>query len=367
MVNIEGLRNDEQGLSDAFLIGDALAQHVTKVVFKNYPAIVLEAEYVAWGYILWPTRKRYISRKFESPSQKEAKIDTKGVEFVRRDQPLVLQKLYEELLNVMMPRTRDPPLLPSELWSLAQPIIIKWMDKIANDELGVEFYEISKSIKNIESYANPERLSQCIVAKSRSKRVKDGFDKRPPPMAGERMPLVQIVTQGSTPPSKKMQRCYLSAEDPWWVTKYPNRCRVDRSYYLYRMMTPIGKLIFHMPYSKRMHAQKYFDSAILYVESKIGHLRSGSSQMFQKKKMKRFDCSQIACKFVPEPKKQVNFITSMLIPVETPTSTPKRVQPTKKKREVKEGNKKIQWKRGWSNDLNNNTTHQVWLIYPLQY
>lgn len=353
MVNIIGLPADENGLLAAFDIGYHLAKHVTCDVFKDYDSVTLEAEYVAWGYILWPrTRKRYISRKFESPTQLVAKIDTKGVELARRDQPSVLLDTYRAVLETMMPITRSRPLHPQEIGIAIIPIIQRRIELIANDKLPLDAYTISKSVRKLESYSNHQSLAQCRVMIKRNLRVQRGLDKRPPVMAGERITIVQIVLPGSKCPTKsgKGLRSFECAEDPWWVQKNPNRWIVDRAHYLHRMICPMMKLIYYCDSRTKRLVKESFEYAILHVEAVIGHIREQSVRMSSTERDQTFKCPNKASAFTNLPgHEQSNLITGMFV---NKCAKRPRIDKSTSKKRTKKKVKQQNTLKGWLQQLN---------------
>ena len=328
MVLLRGLPRSEAGLRGAFDHAEVLARHVTDVVFRAYPAIVLEAEDVAWGFQIWEMKKRYIKRIFESRDQALPVIVTKGVESARRDQPPVLLKVYKAVAKAMFPCARTPPLTRAELLAVAYPILRRVLEDVANDRLPLASYTVSRELAG--SYKFPGRIVSWCVAEKRRKRVEAGLDPRPPPFAGERMTTVQVVVRE---PKKGMTNAQ-KAEDPWFVARNPDTLLVDLSHYLEKMYEPLKKLLWYSdrgaPVLKIM-----IDEAVAFRESRIGHLRVGATAMFVCAD-RTFESTPLAVLLgrarQAAPKPPPRLITDLLLPAKRPAAARGATTKTKAKK-----------------------------------
>lgn len=96
-VHLKGRTKDE-----AFRIGQEIADFITG---KSPPEVVLKFEKVYFPGVL-VTKKRYVGYMYETPEQKRAHFEAKGIEVVRRDQCPATVKMQEKALRILF-ETRD--------------------------------------------------------------------------------------------------------------------------------------------------------------------------------------------------------------------------------------------------------------------
>ena len=332
MVKLSGLPSSEEGLIEAFQHANILAKHVTDKTFRAYPAIILEAEDVAWGFQIWATRKRYIKRIFETPMQAVPKITSKGVESARRDQPGVLLTLYKRLTTAMFPPTRTPPLTVSQLWKTSYPILCKSLEAIVHDRIPLEEYVVSKELS--ASYKYPDRLGHVQVTKKRALRVANGDDPRPPPEIGERVQTVQIVVLDPKHGSKGKRIGNASkAEDPWWIQRHSDACIVDRTHYVKSLRQPISKLLFFTGAGPQLN--RMFTAAERYLESTLGCKRAGTERLFITRQRPFKGPSYSAGDEKVKRTKEL-LVTSMFVPLRQvpPPPTPMASKPKRKRKRI---------------------------------
>lgn len=87
---------------EAFRIGQEIAEFITA---KSPAEVVLKFEKVYFPCVL-VTKKRYVGNMYETPGQKRAHFEAKGIEVVRRDQCPATVKMQEKVLRILF-ETRD--------------------------------------------------------------------------------------------------------------------------------------------------------------------------------------------------------------------------------------------------------------------
>jgi DNA polymerase zeta len=96
-VHLMGRTKDE-----AFRIGQEISDFITA---KSPAEVVLKFEKVYFPSVL-VTKKRYVGFMYETPGQKRAHFEAKGIEVVRRDQCPATVKMQEKVLRILF-ETRD--------------------------------------------------------------------------------------------------------------------------------------------------------------------------------------------------------------------------------------------------------------------
>ncbi|KIH87952.1 DNA polymerase delta subunit 1 [Sporothrix brasiliensis 5110] len=199
-------------LSEAMKLGEEAAQFVSSKFAKP---IKLEFEKVYYPYLLI-NKKRYAGLYWTRPDKYD-KMDTKGIETVRRDNCLLVQTVIEKVLRMML---------------------------IDQDEVGAQAY-----VRDIISdlLQNKIDMSKLVITKALTKEsykakqahveLAERMKKRDPgsaPGLGDRVAYVMV--KGATG-SKNFER----SEDPIFVLE--NNVPIDTKYYLDNQLAkPLGRI-----------------------------------------------------------------------------------------------------------------------------
>ena len=237
-----GIRdNSPVGMKRAFELGEEAAQLVTEHFQQRSEAIILENEKVCWPFMIWETKKRYCSRYFEKPTDK-GKIDIKGLELTRRDNAPLLKRLFQNMIDIIMPLEGNALDL-SDLQAEAEETLHAVLREVVDDKIPLDEYIITKSLR--KDYKNTN-LPHVHLAQQLTHRIlKEGLMGYDIPKSGDRMPYV-IVQR----PGKKLYEC---AEHPKYVQTHP-KIRIDRVYYVKQQLEkPICNLTsYFLPHAKQL-------------------------------------------------------------------------------------------------------------------
>eukprot|EP00808_Paulinella_micropora_P029317 g78653.t1 len=190
-------------VAEAMALGREAAECISNEFIKP---IKLEFEKVYWPYLLM-NKKRYAGLYWTNP-KKWDKIDTKGIETVRRDNCAMVKDVVETCLRrVLVDQSVESAL------SYAKMMI---SDLLLN-KIDISLLTISKSIsKEGGDYDNKQ--AHVVLAEKMRKR-----DPLTAPVIGDRVPYV--VTKGV-----KGARAYEKAEDPIYVLEHD--IPIDTAYYV---------------------------------------------------------------------------------------------------------------------------------------
>eukprot|EP00457_Paulinella_chromatophora_P000731 gb/GEZN01000731.1/.p1 GENE.gb/GEZN01000731.1/~~gb/GEZN01000731.1/.p1 ORF type:complete len:1083 (+),score=192.41 gb/GEZN01000731.1/:81-3329(+) len=190
-------------VAEAMTLGKEAAEAITQEFIKP---IKLEFEKVYWPYLLM-NKKRYAGLYWTNAAKWD-KIDTKGIETVRRDNCALVKDVVETCLRrVLVDQSVESAL------SYAKMMI---SDLLLN-KVDISLLTISKSMaKDGADYDNKQ--AHVVLAEKMRKR-----DPLTAPVIGDRVPYV--VTQGV-----KGARAYEKAEDPIYVLE--NDIPIDTTYYV---------------------------------------------------------------------------------------------------------------------------------------
>jgi DNA polymerase delta subunit 1 len=190
-----------QDIKEAMRLGDEAARYVTQHFIKP---INLEFEKVYFPYLLI-NKKRYAGLYWTKP-EKWDKLDAKGIETVRRDNCLMVQKVLETCLHKIL-MERD---VNGAVTYVKQVIADLLQNKVDLSQL-----VITKALSKSD-YANKQ--PHVELAERMRKR-----DPGSAPALGDRVAYVFI--RGT-----KDSRAYENSEDPLYVLE--NNLPIDSKYYL---------------------------------------------------------------------------------------------------------------------------------------
>ncbi|ORE00025.1 DPOD1 [Hepatospora eriocheir] len=221
----------ESSLKRVFEISENVANYITKKFFDygedrkeikegekaindgSKFSIVLEFEKVYFPYILM-NKKRYAGLIYNNP-EKPNKIDTKGIEAVRRDNCHLLKKIIDECLNRIFYK-RD-------ITSAVEYVKEKVTD-LYNDRVDLFDLIISKTYTKTNYAVKSAHVELVEKLKKRGVDVK----------IGDRIPYV-IVSGG------KNDKIYDKSEDPLYALE--NNIPIDIEYYIeHQLSNPIHRL-----------------------------------------------------------------------------------------------------------------------------
>lgn len=205
------------GVSDtetAMKLGEEAADYVSDTFIKP---IKLEFEKVYNPYLLI-SKKRYAGLLWTKPDKWD-KIDTKGIETVRRDNCLLVRNVITTCLNKIL-IDRDP--------QGAVEYVKGMIAELLQNKLDLSLLVISKGLtQDAESYET--KAAHVELAKKMKKR-----DPATAPTVGDRVPYVIIK-------AAKGAKAYEKAEDPLYALR--NNLPIDSKHYLdHHLSLPLMRL-----------------------------------------------------------------------------------------------------------------------------
>jgi DNA polymerase delta subunit 1 len=197
-----------------------LGVEAADVVSKEFiTPIKLEFEKVYWPYLLM-NKKRYAGLYWTKPDKWD-KIDTKGIETVRRDNCLLVKNVITEALDTILIE-RSP--------QKAIDNVKKYVSELLCNRLDLSLLVISKSLGKGAS-------SEDYAAKQAHVELAERMRKRDPtsaPSVGDRVPYVIVR-------AAKGAANYEKSEDPIWVLEHD--LPIDTDYYLeHQLKKPLERL-----------------------------------------------------------------------------------------------------------------------------
>lgn len=204
------------GIEEAFRLGGEISRFVTA---KLPRPLTLAFEKVYSPFLLM-NKKRYAGMTHTAPG-KEGRIDTKGIETVRRDNCELVREVMETSLDMIL-RKKDV--------GGAKAYVKGVVSDLLQNKIGMSQLVISKSLtKKGEAYL--ARQAHVELAERMRKR-----DPGSAPMIGDRVPYV-IVRRGKG----KGSAFYERSEDPVYVLEH--NLPIDTSYYLeHQLKKPLQRL-----------------------------------------------------------------------------------------------------------------------------
>ncbi|KAJ5894683.1 DNA polymerase delta catalytic subunit [Penicillium taxi] len=199
-------------LEEAMKLGQEAADYVSS---KFLTPIKLEFEKVYFPYLLI-NKKRYAGLYWTNP-KKHDKMDTKGIETVRRDNCLLVQNVIETILNkILIERDLDG----------AQEYVKSTISDLLQNKVDMSKLVITKALSQKE-YAGKQ--AHVELAKRMTKR-----DAGSAPALGDRVAYVMIRGAANS-------KGYERAEDPIYVLE--NNIPIDTKYYLdNQLANPLGRI-----------------------------------------------------------------------------------------------------------------------------
>ena len=201
-------------------VGITVGRGLCRIVNQFFPpAIRLCFEKVFTNYILMG-KKKYVGlhwTRFDYPDM----INPKGIESVRRDNPLFIQRAVKKVQKLLLgwAKKRPKELRRSDVAGAVR-VVQGFQTAILQNTLAIEQYITSKTYsKREDDYANPQEHIE--VVKKQAKR-----NPNKPFKLGDRIKYVLVQ-------SHKKARNFEKAEDPEWVVA--NNIPLDRTYYIGRL------------------------------------------------------------------------------------------------------------------------------------
>ncbi|XP_024377945.1 DNA polymerase delta catalytic subunit isoform X3 [Physcomitrium patens] len=192
---------------EAMELGREAAQQISDTFTQP---IKLEFEKVYWPYLLI-SKKRYAGLLWTKP-EKYDKMDTKGIETVRRDNCLLVKNLVTECLHKIL-IDRD---IPGAIQYVKNTISDLLMNRMDLSLLVITKVRITGLTKAGDAYEN--KAAHVELAERMRKR-----DAATAPNVGDRVPYVIIK-------AAKGAKAYEKSEDPIYVLE--NNIPIDPQYYL---------------------------------------------------------------------------------------------------------------------------------------
>ncbi len=238
-----------QTIEKCIAVGKKLAAIVTAYF---YQAVTMAFEKIYTNYLLMKCKK-YAGLYWTKASSPDF-VDIKGLESRRRDNPLFVGQLQQQVLNMIMgwdPHKKeviDPDI------DGAIRMVQECQTKILMQQLPMEQYVITKRYtKPAEEYASKQ--AHVELAKRMAKR-----DPAAAPKLGERIPFVYVQ-------NLKKSKAYERVEDPVYAKK--NKISVDAEYYIkHGLVNPFLRIFRHIvaPGMRKKEAYRYVYSLIFCGE-----------------------------------------------------------------------------------------------------
>lgn len=203
-------------LAEAIRLGKEAGPLITKALF--IPPIRLEFEKTYHPYLLLK-KKRYAGLWYSNPNKFD-KLDTKGLEIVRRDNCSLVRDLLKQCLNCVLIHKNIP---------MALELAKKTISLLLTNQLDMSVLVITKTLSKLEYKA---KQPHAELAKKMAIR-----DPATAPVQGDRVKYV-YVCKGS-----KAKECDM-AEDPEYVLKH--EIPINADYYLKNKLEPSLRRLLEM-------------------------------------------------------------------------------------------------------------------------
>ena len=219
----------EEMITKIFELCETIAAEITKT-FKE--GIVLEFEKIYWRFILM-AKKRYAGYALMNGDTTE-KLDIKGFESERRDNPIFLKNFLKHLIDLTL-RENDIAAAERHVRSLAT--------KIVENELTIDDYTITKNLtKKNDEYNDWTAIEAAIVADKVRSRGDGSYQ------VGDR--VAYVITESNS------VKVAARAECSNYVKSSGGRdLKIDRIYYIEKLFKPLETLF------------KYFQSMNSTIEN----------------------------------------------------------------------------------------------------
>lgn len=202
-------------IKEAMFLAKFAATYVSEMFLKP---INLEFEKVYCPYLLI-NKKRYAGLYWSNPKAPD-KLDSKGLELVRRDNCRLVGLVMEQTLSYLFHHSNP---------RLAIKYIRSVVHDLANQRIDLSLLVISKAITQpIDQYTNKQQAHLTLAQKLRER------DPASAPKVGDRVPYVIIA-------GDKNMKLYERSESPTYVIE--QGLQVDTDYYLHQqLMLPVSRL-----------------------------------------------------------------------------------------------------------------------------
>ena len=234
-----------EDLESSMKIGEEAAAYVSEL-FKD--PIKLEFEKVYFPYLLI-NKKRYAGLYWTNPNKFD-KMDTKGIETVRRDNCKLVQNVITRVLELI---------LEDRNVEEAEEFVKKTIANLLQNKVDLSQLVISKQLSR-QDYAN--RQPHVELAERMRKR-----DPGSAPNVGDRVAYVIIKTQGN--------KNYEKSEDPLYVLE--NSLPIDTKYYLDNQLSKPLTRIFEPILGEKRTRDLLQGSHTRIISSNGGNNNSNSS------------------------------------------------------------------------------------------
>ncbi|CAM9460494.1 unnamed protein product [Chrysoparadoxa australica] len=213
-----------------------LAEQAAKEISARFPRpIMLEFEKVYYPYLLM-NKKRYAGLMWTRP-EKYDKMDTKGLETVRRDNCLLVRKVIDMVLKKMLIEKDEQGAIDYSKMVISQ---------LLQNKMDISLLVITKSLGKSADAAD-YTAKQAHVELARRLKIRDPGNA---PQVGDRVPYVIIEKIKNAP-------MYEKSEDPVYVLEH--NLPIDTKYYLEnQLLKPLCRLfepILENPMGKLQHGE----------------------------------------------------------------------------------------------------------------
>jgi len=128
--------------------------HVSEGVSKHFPEpMKLEFEDSVYSKYLILSKKRYLYFSTDADGNVSNKIDNKGVLLKRRDNSKIIRQIYEDIIRMFLEKKTEYELLEK---------LLAWIAILYSRNVPLEYYTISKSVKEIQNFTISAKTSKKI-------------------------------------------------------------------------------------------------------------------------------------------------------------------------------------------------------------
>lgn len=248
-----------KSLAECMRLGEEAAEAISEIFPKP---VKLEFEKCYYPYLL-VSKKRYAGLLWTNPDDYD-RMDTKGIESVRRDNCRLVANVITSVLELLL-KKRD--------LNQAIEMVKRVISDLLQNKIDVSLLVVSKALSKTD-YENKQ--AHVVLAEKMRKR-----DAGTAPSLGDRVPYV--IVQGA-----KNEPAYSRAEDPLYVLE--NNIPIDNNYYLENMLRKPLERIFE-PVMKGSVNQLFVGKhtrTISVVTSK-----KGAMMRFAKVRLKCLGCKSV--------------------------------------------------------------------------
>eukprot|EP00940_MAST-03C_sp_MAST-3C-sp2_P000851 g851.t1 len=277
-----------EDVGETMELGKKAAVEITKIFVQP---VKLEFEKVYFPYLLM-NKKRYAGLYWTRP-EKWDKLDTKGIETVRRDNCALVRRVVETVLHKILIGRNVPG---------AISYVKNTITDLLQNKIDISLLVITKSMSKTADSAD-YKAKQAHVELAKRMKIRDPGTA---PVLGDRVPYVIIKSAKGTP-------LYAKSEDPIYVLE--NNLPIDSQYYLenqlkkplLRIMGPVTSSA-----SEILHG-----AHTLKISKPTPKAKKGGIMMFAKKTVTCLGCktpitgsSGVLCKYCKP--KEADIFTSKL-------------------------------------------------------